>query len=210
MPNLRLFPSRRCLAGLLAAAWLAVLPASAMSVRPPTFAELVAESGRIVRATVTAVEPFETVNAEGKLLVKTRVTWRVETTLKGDAAGEMTLEFLGGRTKQHHAVVPGMPRFTVGETSYVFASANPRTICPLIAAGHGRYFVTRDAATAREYVARDNRVPLTDPAQVVEPLGNAFPAVLAARPPSAGLSPADFETAVRNELNRQVEVHNVR
>lgn len=194
--------------GLACLALLAAVPARALSVRPPTFAELVAESGQIVRGTVTKVEAFEAPAADGRMLIKTRVTWQVEDALKGAPGATLSLEFLGGRLGDDHSVVPGMPQFTVGETGFVFAAKNVRSMCPLIAAGHGRYFVNHDAATGRDFVSRDNRVPLTDPAQVVEPLGAALPPLLAARTPAAALTPAEFETAVRLELDRQAEVQN--
>lgn len=192
---------RRSAAGLLLAAGLtSLLPA--MSVRAPSFGELVAEAGQIVRGRVIGVEAFDAVSPEGAAFVKTRVTWETTSALKGAPSGTLTLEFLGGRTAARRLTIPGMPQFTVGQEEFLFVDTTPRVLCPVVAAGYGRYFVERDDVSGREFVTRDNRVPLTDVAQVNEPLGNALPAVLASRPAAAALTAADFETAVRRELAR--------
>ena len=71
--------------------------ARALSVIPPTFAELVAESESIVRAEVTALRSDHDDDSPGRP-IRTYVTFDVVRTLKGvtPAADTLTLVFLGG------------------------------------------------------------------------------------------------------------------
>lgn len=193
--------TRLLAAGFLAISLSSALPA--MSVRVPTFPELVSGSGQIVRGRVVKVEPVDRIAPDGRPFVKTQVTWEIESTVKGSAGQTLTLEFLGGKTAARHLRIPGMPKFTVGDTEYLFVEPNTAIVCPVFAGGYGRYFVAQDEVTGRRYVTRDNRVPLTDSTQVAEPLNNALPAVLAARPASEALSVEQFETAIRAEIARQ-------
>ncbi|MEY4005822.1 MAG: hypothetical protein RLZZ221_1918, partial [Verrucomicrobiota bacterium] len=94
----------------LVAAFLLLLPAltglRAMSVIPPTFAELVAEADAIVRARVVSIQPYLDRTPAGEV-VRTRVTFEVEATLKGRHQGGLTLEFLGGEVDGRGLRVPG-------------------------------------------------------------------------------------------------------
>lgn len=206
MISFRFGPSAHRLTRRLAAGFLALslgLTLPAMTVRVPTFAELVGGSGQIVRGRVVKVEPVDRTAPDGRAYVKTQVTWEIESAVKGTASGTLTLEFLGGKTTTRNLRVPGMPKFNVGDTEYLFVERNTGILCPVFAGGYGRYYVARDEVSGRRYVTRDNRVPLTDPAQVSEPLGTALPAVIAARPASEAMSIEQFESAVRTELARQ-------
>lgn len=170
--------------------------ARALSVIPPTFAELVAESESIVRGEVTAVRSAYDDASPGRP-IRTYVTFRVARTLKGPtpAGDSVTLIFLGGTVGADSLSVPGMPTFKLGDREIVFVARNGKTYCPLIAAGHGRYRILRDAATQRDYVARENRIPLEDPAEVVLPLA-ASDVVTRLKSPARALSPEDFEARI--------------
>jgi hypothetical protein len=70
---------------------------------------------------------------------------------------------------------------------------------------HGRYRILRDEAAAREIMARDNGLPLTDPAEVLLPLDGLPAPVRAAAASSAAaraLRPAEFEAAITAETGR--------
>ena len=190
-------------AASLAAFLTAASAAPAMTVVPPGFDELVAESGRIVRARVVSAEPFRTTARDGREIIKTRVTWEVDRTLKGEPARTLTLEFLGGRIGDRGVHVPGMPQFGSGNDDYLFIAPNTASFCPLVAAGHGRYPVRTDGSTGRRFVARENGRPLADTAEVVQPLSGH-----AASAPAAGLSPEAFEQAVLQSLAASKEVAN--
>ena len=178
----------------------ALAAARAMSVLPPTFPELVDESARIVRARVIAVEPIHATAPDGRSYIKTRVTWQVDRTLKGMAAGTLTLEFLGGTIGGESLRVPGMPQFAVGNEDYLFIEPNEKSICPLLAAGHGRYPIKSDAATGRSYVMRSNGVPLTGVAQVAEPIEALSAAPATRGTPGAAYAPDAFEAEILTTL----------
>ncbi len=177
---------------------LALAPATrATSIVPPTFAELVAESNTVVRGTVTAVraEEFESPQGRG---IHTFVTFRVERTLKGTPADTVTLRFLGGTVGKRTLRLAGIPTFAVGQRQLVFVARNGEVMCPLIGAGHGRYHVVTDAVTQREYLTRDNAVPLTSTDEIVLPLSSGATADLLARRLTAdqALTLAAFESRV--------------
>ncbi len=181
--------------------------AHATSVVPPRFAELVAEAELIVRATPIARETRREAAPDGTAILRTYVTLAVERTLKGAPADHLTLAFLGGELGDEAMTVQGVPRLEPGAVDYVFIAGNGRVFCPLVGLGHGRFRVLRDGATGREYLARENLEPLTDPGEVGLPLDPAAPAlpllaVRAAERRARALDPAAFEAAVTAELRR--------
>lgn len=211
-----MFPNRffehvswhECLAGIrmgLVASTFALLlglsQASAMSVLPPTFDELVDESANIVRATVISVKPYRTVSRNGTPIIKTRVTWRVERTLKGASDEELILDFLGGSVGLESFEIGGMPKFRVGEQDFLFVEPDKSVICPLIAAGHGRYRVLVDAESGRDYVARDNHVPLDDVSEISGPL-HLLEHGSTEDLRSNAIEPGEFEEIVLSTLKR--------
>ncbi|HUR56413.1 MAG TPA: hypothetical protein VM029_01800 [Opitutaceae bacterium] len=176
--------------------------ASAMSVVPPTFPELVAEAQTIVRGTVTQVrsEEFDTPQGRG---IRTLVTLQVERTLKGAPDATLTLTVFGGTVGRRTLGIAGMPQFAVGERQFLFVADNGRVFCPLIGIGHGRYHVRTEAATGREYVARDNGLPLASTEEVVMPLA-ANPIVARLKTPATALAPADFESRIAATVAQQI------
>jgi hypothetical protein len=194
-PSLRRFVA-------LAGAALAAVSASAMSVVPPTFDQLITVSDTVVRGSVTGVRAAYVDTPAGRA-ISTFVTLHVERTLKGApaAADTLVLEFLGGTIGADSLQVSGMPTFHAGDREIVFISGNGRTICPLLAAGHGRYRLLHDDATNRDYVARENRTPLESTDDVALPLDG--PAAAASFKSAArALSPADFETRIADAVAR--------
>jgi hypothetical protein len=192
----------RLLACLFALAPLA----RATSVIPPSFPELVHEADGIYRGRVTDIQARRATAPDGTAIIKTHVTFTIERTLKGPARRELTLDFLGGTIGDESMSVGGMPKFTLGSTEYVFVQRNGVQFCPLVAMGHGRYRLTRDNTSARDYIARDNGHPLTDLAEVALKLEDNLPApVRAARAASArdrALSPDAFEAGITAEVRQ--------
>jgi hypothetical protein len=180
----------------------------ATSVIPPTFPELVAEAESIFRGRVTDIAVRRSSAPDGTPVIKTHVTFAAERTLKGPERASVTLEFLGGTIGDESLFVTGLPRFELGSTDYLFVERNGVQFCPLVAVRHGRYRVLRDAA-GREFVARDNAVPLTDVTQVVLPLANLPAAIRSAGVPGA-LTPVAFEAAVIAELARAIPAARLR
>lgn len=185
--------------GFLAAA----VGARATSVIAPTFAELVAEADAIHRGEVTAVEARKVPAPDGREVIKTFVTFAVTETLKGPARDTVTLEFLGGTVGRQRLTVSGMPRFNVGDRDFVFVQGNGAQFCPLVAVMHGRYRVQRDAATARDYIARADGRPLADLAEIQLPMGTLPAAVRAGTGADAlarALTPADFAQRIAAQV----------
>ncbi len=194
----------RALAALLALAL--ALPLRALSVLPPTAEQLVATADTIVRGVVTDVRTEEFDSPQGRG-IRTLVTLRVERALKGAAGDTVTLSLLGGKAGRRTLRVVGMPVFQVGDRQIVFFAANGSTICPLIAGGHGRYHVRRDAAAGRDYIARDNGVPLESTDEISVPLAAAPPVALARlKPAAAALSLAAFEEKIAGTVTQQAQL----
>jgi hypothetical protein len=180
--------------------------ARATTVVPPSFAELVREADAIYRGRVTAVESrrVERSDAPGGV-IKTFVTVAIERVLKGAEKTEVTLEFLGGTVGDESMSVSGMPKFVVGSREIVFVQKNGVQFCPLVALMHGRYRVLKDEATAREHVARDNGLLLTDAAEVQQPmqyLPDSVRAASAATHRERALTPEAFEASITAEVKR--------
>jgi hypothetical protein len=191
---------------LLLLVWVASCRAT--SVIPPSFPELVQEADAIHRGRVTAIQAVRATAPDGTPIIRTHVTLTLERTLKGAERSTITLEFLGGTLGDESLVVTGMPKFNLGATEYVFVQRNGVQFCPLVAMGHGRYRVARDTTAARDYVARDNGIPLTDLAEVEIPLAaqaSLPPAIRSAQAASAltrALTPATFEASILAEVQR--------
>ena len=175
--------------------------AAAMSVVAPTFPELVAEAETIVRGTVTDVRTEEFDSPQGRG-IRTLVTLRIERALKGTPGATFTLSQIGGTVGRRTLGIVGMPQFHVGERQIVFVADNGHVFCPLIGIGHGRYHLRADAVTGREYVARENGVPLASTDDVVMPLASG-PAVTRIKGPASGLAPADFEARIATTVEQQ-------
>lgn len=172
--------------------------AHATSVIAPTFPELVAEADCIVRGTVTAVEARAVATPRGHT-IHTLVTLTVDECAKGTAPRQLTLTLLGGAIGSKSAVVAGMPQFRVGDREILFVQGNGRQFCPMVGLYHGRYRVLTDEATGRDYVARDNRVPLTGTGDVGLPMLDPARVAAAVRSPSSALGPADFLAHIRTQ-----------
>ncbi|HVU23541.1 MAG TPA: hypothetical protein VHE13_05395 [Opitutus sp.] len=176
-------------------------PAIAMTVRPPTFPELVAEAATIAHTRVTGVTCRTVTMPDGQHVPKTFVTFETIATLKGRPGATFTLSFLGGTDKRsgERWTIPGMPQFQAGDEDVIFATAG-ESACPLIAARHGRYRVLTDAATNHRYIARANRSPLTSTDEVSHSLEQIAPGATHAERIAAALSPAAFEQRVAAEV----------
>jgi hypothetical protein len=195
------------LSSLVLCAFAALAPAlHATSVVPPSFPELVEKADAIYRGRVTAIEARKVDRPDGNgTVIKTFVTVAVDKALKGPAQSEVTLQFLGGTVGDETLNVSGMPKFNVGDREFVFVQKNGQQFCPLVAMMHGRYRILRDEAEGRDIVARDSRAPLTDLAEIAQPMSE-LPAQIragtAARTSAAALSPAAFEAGIVSELQR--------
>lgn len=177
----------------------------ATSVVPPTFPELVEEADAIYRAKVTAIEPRRVAQPNGATVIKTFVTFAVDRVLKGPAQTHVTLEFLGGTIGNERLEVSGMPTFALGQREFVFVQKNGIQFCPLVGMMHGRYRLQHDDETGRDFIERDNGMPLTDPAEVGLPMTQQptpFRAASADSARSRALTPAAFEASIVSQIQR--------
>lgn len=179
-------------------ALLASTAATATTIVPPDFAQLVNGSDYIVRARVAAVSSERT-RQGGQAIILTRVELDVGEIIAGSPPPRLVLVMLGGKVGDDELWIEGAPRFAVGDEDVLFVQGNGVNFSPLYALGHGRYSVRRDAA-GREFIARSNGVPLEDVAEVSTPLLDASAASLQLRFRSASraLSPAAFVAAIKS------------
>lgn len=201
-PPLRALCLAVALAVLLGPLCLAALRAT--TVVPPDFVQLVNESDYVVRAVVESVRSDYRVGPQGRLIFTT-VRFRLRETATGQPPPSVELEMLGGQIGDDRLIVNGAPVFRVGDEDFLFVRDNGRSITPLVAMMHGRYRVLRDAATGREFVARENRVPLQDVAEVALPLaeGEIAERLRRAVDPADALTPAEFIAQIR--ANRRAD-----
>lgn len=172
----------------------------ATTVDAPDFPELVNESDYVVRGVVKSVSSEYRPNASGTgRKIITRVEVEVREVLAGTPPAKVVLEFLGGRIGNEEMILEGAPRFSVGSEDILFVSGNGRTICPLYGMMHGRYPVMREPRTGRQFVARCNRVPLRDPAEVALPVADGNAAELQRRmaTPEQALTPDQFAQHIK-------------
>lgn len=173
---------------------------AATTVRPPAFTELVRESDYVVRARARKVESAIH-ERNGRKWIESKITLEVLEVIAGAPPSPLVLTMLGGRVGDEIMVVAGAPIFAVGDEDILFVQGNGVNFHPLYAMMHGRYPVKHDAATGRDYVTRNDGVPLVDVAEVALPLGEAGApgAVLQRRlrRSADALTPADFARRIR-------------
>lgn len=180
---------------------LAVIDVQATSVIPPDFDQLVNDSDYIIRATVKSVTSEFREGDGGKTII-TKVGLEVKDVIAGNPPADVVLEMLGGRVGDEEMIVQGAPRFKVGNEDILFVRDNGRTIVPLVAMMHGRYPVMKDPATGRRYMARENKEPLMDTADVSQPAdGSPSGRAKAAKTARDALTPEQFSQRIKSAIN---------
>jgi len=174
----------------------------ATTVIPPDFDQLVNESDYIIRAVVKSVDSEYRTNGNGRKII-TKVALDVREVIAGVPPAEVTLEMLGGRVGDEQMVLEGAPRFKVGDEDILFVKGNGHTIVPLVAMMHGRYPIMREASTGRKYMARENKIPLSNTAQVAEPITEKTAAVVQqpAKAATQALTPEEFTQRIKAAVN---------
>jgi len=142
------------LLGLLALVALALpaRPAGATIVLEATLEDMTRVSALVVRGEVTAV----TSRAEGERGTRlvTDVTLRLAEVLKGSREpGEFTFTVPGGQAGEYVMMIPGMPRFRVGQEVVLFLEPTADGFVPS-GLQQGRFTVLREPITGREVALR--------------------------------------------------------
>jgi hypothetical protein len=169
--------------------------ASATTVIPLTFDQLVAEADVIVESVVVDVRS-RAVNTAGGQVIVTDVSFRPVRVLKGRPPRLLVMEFLGGTVGGLTMGVGDMPQFEVGNRDVIFARPGRREASSIAGFMQGRFPIVVDPVTGRESVRRFDGALLTSPAQIGLP-----PQPFLSR--GRALSLADFQTAVSDEVARQ-------
>ncbi len=174
----------------------------ATTIRPPSFEELVDLSGRIVRAEVVEVRPFEDSHEEDRI-VRTEIILNVLESFDGNVpVGELRIRHLGGEVNGLRLEVGAMPKFESGKEVVLFLHSEGRFICPTVGWGHGKYRVDRTASDGVARIIRSNGLPLQSIAQVAEPIHGGPMKAQSFDPLSQpdGLSLAQFRQLVSNQI----------
>ena len=198
MPQ-RIFSGRRMWL-LFACLVTGLVTASATSIRPPSFEQLVDGSGRIVRATVSSVRPYED-SYEGKRVVRTEIVLNVLETIRGEVTtGELKIRHLGGSVNGLRMEVGAMPKFEVGKEMVLFLHGEGRFICPTVGWGHGQYRVDRSGADGVARIRRSNGSMLANLKQVAEPIHEERITQQSLSPVVAGMSLQNFKLSVLDRV----------
>ena len=155
-------PISRVVCSLIICGTLGV--ASATTVIPPSFDELVSEAEIIFQGSVTNLQPqWEGQGAQRHIV--TYVTFKVEDALKGNPGREITLRMFGGTIAGQSMRVSDAPRFHVGDRDVLFVEHNGSQFIPLVGIMHGSYRVAKDE-NGRDVILTNKGIPLTSLDQV--------------------------------------------
>ena len=139
------------LSAVVALLALAVVPASATTVRHVDTRGLVESSQEIVIGRVAQVRAAWN---EKHTKIYTEVEIEVDSSLKGEAARRLTLRQLGGEVDGVRYTVPGCATFRPGEEALLFVWRDRTGRAQVNALAQGKFDISRDAATGRRVVQR--------------------------------------------------------
>ncbi len=184
---------------LVSCALLGLGTASATTVIPPTFDELVGQAELIFQGTVTDVKS-EWVGEGAERRIVSYVTFHVDEAIKGNAGLSYTIRMLGGTVGDRTMEVTDSPKFKVGDRDILFVENNGKQFIPLVGIMHGRYRVQQDKATGQEVLLTNHGHALTDVKQLGKDDGHAQGAAAASGSAAAGIRPAEFKSLIRAKL----------
>ncbi|MDP2322257.1 MAG: hypothetical protein Q8O42_23320 [Acidobacteriota bacterium] len=129
---------------------LAAWPASAVTVAPLSFEELVRQSSAVVYARVIDVRGQW---SDDRRRIDSLVTVEVIKGLKGPATAALTLTVPGGQVGRYRNVMPGAPSFARGDHAVLFLTARGPRLPVTTGFTQGIYRVLRDTASGTALVA---------------------------------------------------------
>jgi hypothetical protein len=143
----------------LAAFFFLCVFARGTTVIQPTFEQLVDGASQVIVAEALGSDCHWRTNAKGALIFTT-VQFRAEEVLKGKAATQVELSFLGGTIGADTLEVNGVPRFNNGSRYILFVSSNRTEVCPLVGMFHGKFNLRKDAVTGEEAISHSDGTPV--------------------------------------------------
>lgn len=183
---------------------LAFTSATATTVLPPTFEEMVDRADLVLLGkVVNSRAEWRTVGTNRVIFTLTK--FATEEVLKGRAGGEVTLQFLGGTVGDVTLEVAGVPKFNAGERELLFIQGNGTQFCPIVAVFHGKFSLRKDEKSGQEIVVMHNGRPLRDVREIGNGEGAEFGPKRAAFsiPTDRGPMPLEtFKSEIRHRLSR--------
>ena len=170
------------------------LVASATTVIPPKFDELVSRAQVIFEGEVTGLHS-QWIGEGAQHRIVTFVTFKVDDVLKGDAGTTYSMRMLGGTVDGRTMEVTDAPKFKVGDHDLLFVENNGSQFIPLVGIQHGRFRILKDQ-TGRETLLTGEGQPLAD----VNQLGADESSLAHSK---AALSLDDFKSAIRARIGQQ-------
>jgi hypothetical protein len=118
--------------------------ASASLARALSLAEITQAAQIIAEVTVQNVQPYWAAPA-GRKAIRTRVSFQVLQSVKGNPGSSFTLDFLGGEVDGQGLKVPDVPQFAPGERYILFCAAPGKAlVCPVLGLTQGALRVLHD------------------------------------------------------------------
>jgi hypothetical protein len=166
-----------------------VTPAQAQEAM--TLDQMITAAPAIVVATVESRRAEPEFYGSSRLII-TKVTLRVEETIKGSVPRSLVIEVLGGTLGDQTLHVSHVPEFRVGDRDVLFLSNAVHAVSPLVGSDQGRFRVLTDNETGTPRVLTLGFEPVTALSQI------GAERTTVARTMTAALSLGDFVTAVRD------------
>ena len=175
----------------LAVIGIVLTRATATTVIPPTFDQLVQQADVIFQGSVTDVKSvWEGEGAQRH--ISSYVTFQVQDSIKGNAGASYTIRMLGGTVGDETMEVTDTPKFHVGDRDILFVEHNFDQFVPLVGIQHGRLHVQHDEQTGRDVILNAEGEPVRD----LTKLGHEEESVS----PAEAISPDDLKSAVKQKL----------
>jgi hypothetical protein len=171
--------------------------ASATTVIPPSFDDLVSRAEMIFQGKVTDVRS-EWTGEGAQRHIMSYVTLKVEDAIKGNPGSTVTLQMLGGTVGGETMEVSDAPKFKVGDRDILFVENNGTQFVPLVGIMHGRFRVQKDTA-GQDAVFTNEGSPVSD----VTKLGKDEQAASAGR----AISKQEFRQAIQSKALEQAAAH---
>lgn len=168
-----------------------VSAARATAQTPMSLDEMIVAAPAIVVATVESRRAEYEYYGSSRLII-TKVTLRVEESIKGSLPRTVVVEVLGGTLGDQTLHVSHVPEFRVGDRDVLFLSNAPHAVSPLVGSNQGRFRVLADNETGTARVVTAGFEPLIAVSQV------GAERTTVARRLTEALSLNDFITVVRD------------